>query len=238
MPTPSFHTTCTRNDVIAEGIHELEFAKPEGLTFEPGQFLLIDAPLIDNPEDIQPRAYSIASSPKDDHLLLVIKLLEGGRASTWVEKKLAPGDEVRLQCPFGKFMLNRETQKDYVLMCTSTGIAPFRSQLRSFLEEETTRKIDLFFGLLHERELFWKQELDAFTSQYEHFSYYLEASDPGPSWNGFTGFVQEHATEVIDDFTNKQIYLCGSPLMTKAVKQVATEQWGVPKEDVHMEGFI
>lgn len=237
MPTPSFHTICTRNDAIAEGIHELEFEKPEGMSFEAGQFLLIDVPLIDDAEDIQPRAYSIASSPDDESIVLVIKLVPDGRASTWVKEKLQPGDEVRIQCPFGKFVLHLENPKEIVMMCTSTGIAPFRSQLRSALQHED-RKIDLFFGLLSEKELFWKDELDQLAANYPNFSYYVECSQPTDAWDGYTGYVQEHAQEVIGDFSNKQIYLCGSPLMTKAVKETAMNDWGVAKEDIDMEGFI
>jgi NAD(P)H-flavin reductase len=165
----------------------------------------------------------------------VIKIVEGGRASTWFSQKLKAGDEVRIQCPLGNFMLDRENPKDFVFMCTATGIAPFISQLRTFLPQGETRKIDLFFGLLHERELFWKDELDELVSKYPNFSYYVESSEP---WDGYTGYVQEHAATVIDDFSNKQIYLCGSPIMTKAVKEVCMNDWNVPNEDIHMEGFI
>ena len=238
MPTPSFIVECTRNDIVAENIHELEFTKPDGLTFEPGQFLLIDVPLIDNPEDIQPRAYSIASSPNDDHLMLVIKLVGGGRASTWVKEGLKPGTEARIQCPFGKFILDANTQKEYVMMCTSTGIAPFRSQLRTILPGAEDRKIDLFFGLLNEKELFWEEELNSLAAQYSNFSYHVSAGDPSDEWEGFKGYVQQHASEVISDFSNKQIYICGAPIMAKAVKETALNDWGVPAEDVHMEGFI
>ena len=238
MPTPSYPVTCTASEVIAEKIYEVRFERPEGFDYEAGHFILFDVPLIDNAEDIQPRAYSIGSSPSDEELVFAIKLVPDGRMSTFLEKKLEPGMELRMQGPFGKFTLDRETEKDYVMMCTATGIAPFRSHLRTYLAEESTRKIDLFFGLLHERELFWKDELDQFAEDYENFSYYIEASEPSDDWDGFRGYVQQHAAEVIDDFSNKQIYLCGSPLMTKAVKEVAISDWGVPKEDVHMEGFI
>ncbi len=238
MPTPSFTFECLRSDIIADGIYEIEFTKPEGLSFEEGQFLLLDAPLIDNPEDVQPRAYSIASSPNDDTLLLVIKLVPDGRCSTWVKEKLKPGVSTRVQCPFGKFILDSDTKKEYVMMCTSTGIAPFRSQLRTILPKGETRKIDLFFGLLNEEELFWEEELKELAAQYPNFSYHISVGDSSSSWDGFKGFVQQHAAEVISDFSNKQIYICGAPIMTKAVKEEAINTWGVPENDVHMEGFI
>ncbi len=238
MPTPSFEVSCTRNELIAPGIYQLHLSKPSGFSFEAGHFVLLDVPLLDNPEDIQPRAYSIGSSPNDDELVFAIKLVPDGRMSAYLVEALKPGVTMRMQGPFGKFTLDRETSKDYLFMCTATGIAPFRSHLRTFLVEETDRKIDLFFGLLSEEELFWEDELKAFKDLYSHFNYHICASTPSPEWEGFKGYVQEQAESVISDFSHKQIYLCGSPLMTKAVKEVAIDTWNVPKEDVFMEGFI
>ena len=238
MPTPSFIFECIRNDIIADGIYELEFTKPEGLAFKEGQFLLLDAPLVDNPEDVQPRAYSIASSPNDDTLLLVIKLVPDGRWSNWVEKVVKKGTSTRVQCPFGKFLLNAESDKEYIMMCTSTGIAPFRSQLRTILPAGETRKIDLFFGVHNEKEMFWEDDLKELSDQYPNFSYHISIGEPSDAWEGFEGYVQEQASSIIDDFSNKQIYICGAPVMTKSVKEIALNEWGIPKEDVHMEGFI
>lgn len=238
MSTPSFTVECVRNDIIADGIYEIEFTKPEGLSFTEGQFLLLDVPLIDNSEDIQPRAYSIASSPNDETLLLVIKLVPNGRASAWVEKQLKPGVQTRAQCPLGKFLLNSESQKEYVMLCTSTGIAPFVSQLTTILPQGEDRKIDLFFGLLDEKELFWEEKIKKIADQYPNLSCHISIGDTSSTWDGFKGFVQQHAAEVIEDFSNKQIYICGAPIMTKAVKEEAINNWGVSVDDVHMEGFI
>jgi ferredoxin-NADP reductase len=238
MPTPSYTATCTKNEIIAEGIHDIRFTKPEGFSFEAGHFLLIDVPLLDNAQDIQPRAYSIASAPDDDEIVLAIKIVPNGRASNWIEQQLKPGMEVHIQGPFGKFLLDQDTDKEYVMMCTATGIAPFRSQLRTILPAGDTRKIDLFLGLLSSNELFWEDELKAFASDYPNFSYHICASEPVEGWDGFEGYVQEQAVSLISDFSKKQVYLCGSPLMTKAVKQTCITELGIPKEDIHMEGFI
>ncbi|MCA9370862.1 MAG: FAD-dependent oxidoreductase [Candidatus Peregrinibacteria bacterium] len=228
MSTPRFSVTCTRKELIAENIYEVAFAKPEGFSFTAGQFVLFDVPLLDNPEDIQPRAYSIGSAPKDDELVFAIKSVPNGRMTLFLENKMQKGTQLSLQGALGNFLLDRTTPKDYVFLCTATGIAPFRSYLRSYLAEETDRKIDLFFGLLRENELFWEDELKEFQKQYQHFNYYI----------CINRFVQDEAMSAISDFSNKQIYLCGSPLMTKAVKEIAISQWHVPKADVHMEGFI
>lgn len=236
MPTPSFEVQCTRKVEVACDIFEVAFTKPADLSFKAGQFVLFDVPLVADENDIQPRAYSIGSAPADDELVFAIKLVPDGRMSTYLTEKLEQGTTLRMQGPFGKFLLNRETTKDYVMMCTATGIAPFRSQLRTYIKEEQGRQIDLFFGLLNEKELFWEDELKAFKNEYDKFDYHVCAMEP--EGDMFKGFVQDQAKEVIADFSNKQMYLCGSPLMTKAVKEMAITEWGVPKEDVHMEGFI
>jgi len=238
MATLSYTTLCTKNEIIAEGIHQIHFTKPEGFTFEAGHFLLIDVPLLDDAADIQPRAYSIASAPDDEEIVLAIKIVPNGRASAWIEKQLTEGMEARIQGPFGKFTLDKNTKKEYVMMCTTTGIAPFRSQLRAILPTGDTRKIDLFFGLLSEKEMFWEDELKEFADTYPNFTYHVCASQPSENWDGFKGYVQQQAQSVISDFSNKQIYLCGSPLMTKAVKVTCVTELDIPKEDVHMEGFI
>ena len=238
MPIPSYTVTCTKNKIIADGIHEIHFTKPKDFHFEPGHFLLMDVPLLDDPKDIQPRAYSIASAPSDEEIILAIKMVPNGRASMWIEKQLTSGMEVHIQGPFGKFLLDTVTKKEYIMMCTATGIAPFRSQLRTILPAGDTRKIDLFFGLLSSKELFWEEELQQLTMDYPNFSYHICASEPEKDFTGFTGYVQELAKNTISDFSNKQVYLCGSPLMTKAVKDVCIKDFGIPKEDVHMEGFM
>jgi ferredoxin-NADP reductase len=75
-----FTTTCLSKRRIAPGVYELRFKKPETLAFIAGQFLLFDVPLAGKPDDIQPRAYSIASTPTENDLLFVIKLVPNGRA--------------------------------------------------------------------------------------------------------------------------------------------------------------
>lgn len=237
MPTPRHQVTCTRHELIAENIYEVAFTKPEDFTFEAGQFVLFDVPLIDKPEDVQPRAYSIGSSPNDDELVFAIKLVPNGRMSTFLVQVMKVGTELSMQGPLGNFTLDRATEKDYVFMCTATGIAPFRSYLRTYLEEETTRKIDLFFGLVNESEIFWKEDLDSYVDQYANFTYHFCGSEPERA-DMYDGYVQAKAGELFSDFSNKQIYLCGSPNMTKSVKELAINEWKVPKEDVHMEGFI
>lgn len=238
MPTPTLQTTCLRNSRIARDIYEFVLEKPADFTFQPGQFFLFSVPLVENLADIQPRAFSIASSPDESELLFVAKMKEGGRASRWILELLKPETTVSIQGPMGFFLLDRETSKDYLFICTSTGVAPFRSMIRDVLLAGDKRRIDLVFGARAEDDLFWMEELTTLTKQYENFFLHLALSNPSEQWKGHRGRVQTLVPQIVRDFSEKCVYVCGSPDMTKEVKGLCIEQWGVLKEDLHVEGYI
>jgi NAD(P)H-flavin reductase len=238
MTTPIHSIVCTKNELIARDIYECRFTKPEGFTFTPGQFVLLNVPLVDDETDIQPRAFSIASSPDEEELIFVIKMIEGGRAGQWIKEKLEAGVVIEMMGPFGVFTLNSESNKDYLMICTCTGIAPYRSQLLTILPKGESRRIDLVFGVRNEENLFWKEEFEELARTYENFSVYIVLSRPSDEWKGHRGHVQEVIPQIISDFTHKNVMVCGNPDMTKEVKELCVEEWGVDKQDIHMEGYI
>jgi NAD(P)H-flavin reductase len=238
MPVPSHIVSCTKNVLIAREIYDFRFTRPKEMTFKPGQFVLFDVGLIENPADIQTRALSIASHPSEDELIFVAKMKEGGRASRWIMEKLQVGDTVRMQGPFGNFLLDQTTPKEYLFIATSTGVAPFRSQIMDMLRRGDTRRIDLVYGVRSEEDVFWKDELTALTQKYDNFFLHIALSKPSDSWKGHVGRVQTLVPMIVKDFSNKCVYVCGSPDMTKELKQTCLEQWGIQKGDLHVEGYI
>ncbi len=237
-PLKSYTVICTKNEIIARGVHEVRLSKPEGFTFKPGQFIMIDVPLLDNPEDIQPRAYSIASTPDEEEIILVIRIKEGGRAGEWISKALKSGMETIIQGPLGIFGVNEETEKNYFFLCTGVGSAPFRSLTKSLLKGGEKRRIDMVMGVLSEEDIFWKETFDTLAEEYENFTFQLVLSKPSDTWEGAQGYVQAVASELIPDLSSKSIYACGNPNMAKEAKELCANGWNVPKEDFHMEGYI
>jgi NAD(P)H-flavin reductase len=241
VPTPSFTTTCTQNKKLCHDVWELKFAMPEGekFIFKAGQFVLWDVPLCDHPEDIQPRAYSIASPPREENeLTFVIRYKQDGRCSKWIDEVLKVGDQVRMQGPLGNFTLNTETDKDYIFVGTGTGIAPYMSHLKYALQDQKdTRPMHLFFGVRHEEDLFWVDEFKALDDQYENFTMHLSISQPSDAWDGLKGRVTDIMPTVITDFSRVNAYICGNPAMVKDVKEWLMTN-GVEKSDLHQEGYV
>jgi NAD(P)H-flavin reductase len=238
MPLPSFTIRCTQNTCIAHDIHEIRFTKPEGFTFRAGQYVMIDFPLIEKLDDIQPRAYSIASSPEEEDLLFVIKMVENGRASRWITEKLKPGDELRMQGPLGVFCVDAQSPKDLLFVCTSTGNAPFRSMALHALLSGEKRKMDLVFGVRNAEDLFWMEEFEKLAKEYPHFHFHPVLSRADDAWHGMKGHVQDVLPEIAPDFANVKMYICGNPAMTTELKKLCLEQWGMEKKDVKVEGFV
>ncbi len=228
--------TCIRRHSIARDIVELTVTKPEGFSFKPGQFILFDVPLAGHPDDVQTRAFSIASAPHERELLFVFKLKEGGRASAWVQT-LQQGQAITFKGPFGMFTL-RDDPADVVMLCTSTGVAPFHSMLADALARHDQRRFDLVFGVRNEEDLFWLEALRSLAAQMSSFFVHVVLSQPSPEWAGHKGRIQTVVQSLVPDLLTRKIYVCGNPAMTDEVKKLCLEQWGIEKQNLHVEGYI
>ncbi len=127
-------------------------------------------------EPLQPRLYSIASSPlvtpQQIHLTVdAVRYDIAGRkrlgvASTFLADRLKPGTSVKvyLQKAHG-FALPNDGSTPIVMVGPGTGIAPFRSFLWQRKASRAKGKVWLFFGHQHEAtDFFYREELDAFLS--------------------------------------------------------------------------
>ncbi|MDD5623854.1 MAG: FAD-binding oxidoreductase [Candidatus Peribacteraceae bacterium] len=236
MPVPTHTVRCTRHKKIATAVFEFALEKPKGFTFQAGQFVLFQVPLAGNPQDIQPRAFSIAASPEEGELLFVAKIKEGGRAGRWISEALRVGSAVSFQGPLGAFLLDAKTQKDCLFIATCTGVAPLRSQIVSALTRGDTRRMDLLFGVRSEENMFWKNDFEDLAKRHPNFHVHFALSQPSGAWTGLKGHIQDVLSQAVPDFARRSIYICGNTEMTKEVKALCLAA-GTPKEEVHMEGY-
>ncbi len=237
MVIPSYSTRCTKKELVAPNVYELKLEKPQGLTFKPGQFVLFDVPLIGNPTDIQPRACSIASTPDEQELLFVVKLKAGGRMSEWIVRSLTVGSVITMKGPFGLFTL-KPTDHDILFAATGAGIAPFRSQILDALTHGDTRTMHLFFGVRTRQDLFWHEEFESLEKRFTNFHLHYCLSGNDPNWTGESGRIQNFLPAMIQHRDKTDLYVCGAPEMVSDMKKLALETWGIPKANVHAEGYI
>ncbi len=204
------------------------------MKFKTGQFVMIHVPGGEKPAK---RAYSLASSEKiDNKFSLIIKLVPGGVASSYIEK-LKAGEKMEVSGPFGKCFFKTPAPKQVVFVCTGAGLSQHMSMLESEGPNYPDTQFRVLLGVWNEQEIFYREELEAMKKKLKDFKYEYVLDKGGPDWKGKTGFV----TNFLEDFNYKNVdtmfYLCGNPAMIKSVKEHLIDQNGFPKEKIVQESF-
>ena len=224
-----FTTTLLKKKDIARNVVELQFSKPDELSFVAGQFFQF---LIPSPQKETPRSYSAASIPNDSHLMFCVKLLENGLGSDHF-RHMNVGDSIEIKGPLGRFILNDEAPK-HTFVATGAGLAPILPMIRQELKINKSRKpINLLFGVRHDEDIFWQAELAQLSEEHPNFTTNICLSQPSETWTGTHGRVTEHL-EPID--TDAHFYLCGSGQMVMEVRALIA-QAGVKADQIHFEIF-
>ena len=151
----------------------IEVPELSSFDFEPGQFVTLDLPIHEKPNK-RWRSYSIASWPDGSNVFeLVIVLLEGGAGTTWLFNNVEVGSELVLRGPQGVFTLDEENySKDLFLICTGTGIAPFRSMAQYiYLKNIQHENIYILFGCRTQKDLLYHNELCELQAKIPKFLY-------------------------------------------------------------------
>ena len=144
----------------------------EKFDFKPGQFVTLDLPIHEKPNK-RWRSYSIASWPDGTNVFeLVIVHLEGGLGTTWLFQNAQVGTTLTLRGPQGVFTLPDPIDRDLFMICTGTGIAPFRSMTHHLLNNNIPHKnIYLIFGCRKFGDALYAPELKELARKVPSFQY-------------------------------------------------------------------
>ena len=164
-----------------------------------------------------------------------------GAGSSYVFS-LKPGDKVTAIGPFGSFHV-KPTQREMVYIGGGAGMAPLRAHLTHLFEtEKTHRKVSFWYGARSKQEIYYQEYFNELAERYPNLSFHLALSSPLPedAWTGLAGFIHEVVREqYLSGHSNPQnveYYLCGPPMMIKAVTKMLAEL-GVPTDHVAFDEF-
>jgi len=196
------------------------------------------------------RAYSMANYPDEKGIIKFnIRIaspppgmdVPPGVMSSWTFN-LKPGDKVKVFGPFGEFFA-KETQAEMVFVGGGAGMAPMRSHIfDQLLRIHTDRKITFWYGARSLKEMFYVDEFDALADKYDNFEWHVALSDPLPEddWDGDTGFIHnvlyENYLKSHDAPEDCEYYMCGPPMMNKAVIDMLLDL-GVEPENIALDDF-
>jgi ferredoxin-NADP reductase/ferredoxin len=240
---PDEATTLLRHEVVVESYRPLNatvaevrfFVQSAEFAFRPGQYMLFDIPRAGKAVR---RSYSVSTPPSDKrHFEVCVRAVPGGWGSNYIHR-MRPGNVLKVEGPYGKFVLNEESGKDILMIATGTGMAPIKSMMMHLLDKASARRVRVIFGVRHEDDLFYTDLLRGLKAKHPAFSYDITLSQPGPTWGGRRGRV----TQVIDDTVrpeqaaSTEVYLCGSRKMIEDSK-ARLRALGFSPDALHHENF-
>ena len=174
--------------------------------------------------DYQSREYSIYSSENDPNLEVLVKEIDNGYFTPKL-RKLKAGDLVEVHGPFGKFGMEASEARTgkFVFIASGTGIAPFRSMVRTYPGIDYT----LIHGVRYAKESYDRD-------QYAPDRYILCTSrdEEGTYQGRLTGYLINCTFEPQTHF-----YLCGNSDMIFDALEILKEK-GFERDQIHCEVYF
>ncbi len=211
----------------------IEVPELDSFDFIPGQFVTLDLPIHEKANK-RWRSYSIASWPDGSNIFeLIIVLDKHGAGTNYIFHDVMVGTELVFRGPQGVYTLKEPLDKDLYLICTGTGIAPFRSMLHHIKDHPIPhKKITLIFGCRTKDNLLYYEEMKMLETAIDGFTYIPVLSRE--QWEGRTGYVHPIYQEMCADKKPASFMLCGWRGMIDEAKEKIVAMGYEPK-DIHVE---
>lgn len=224
---------------LTHDIREFRFVSSEDANFLPGQYAMIDLPGLESS-----RAYSVSNTGNANcEWHFQVRRVQHGKGSHILFDKLAVGDEIALDGPYGLAYLRTERARDLVCVAGGSGLAPMVSIARGAAEAGLlgTRTLHFFYGARTPRDVCGEDMLRVFEGFGDSIRYIPVVSLPCDEgrWEGPTGYVHDQLAHVLPkDFSNYEFYFAGPPAMTQALQELLMVGHKVPFEQIHFDRFF
>ena len=212
----------------------------ERLPFHAGQYL--DVLL----EGGRRRSFSIASPPHDSELIeLHVRRVSGGGFTERLfagggdaqHPPLAVGSLLRIEGPVGQFSY-REGAGPVLMIAGGTGFAPLKSMLRHVLETGIRRKIHLYWGGRHTRDIYEHARIIEWMRRFPQLSFSAVLSQASTAEAAHTrvGWVHEAVLADHADLAHFEVYAAGPPAMIEAIR-ASFPRHGLSLERLYFDSF-
>jgi NAD(P)H-flavin reductase len=196
----------------------------------------------------RPRSYSFALDPEqenpDEHTFF-IRLVHGGKLSSWLAEDDRTGEHVIISGPMGKFGID-DTNKTMVCIAGGSGMSAIHAIVQQACREQRERDCYFFYGARTQSDLYLVDELKEMERQWNsNFTFKFipvlseEAEDS--DWDGPRGFVtqyfkDEYLDKGVVSADNIRAFFCGPPPMIDHGVEVL-EKAGLASEDIRYDKF-
>ena len=169
--------------------------------------------------------FSLSKPPENDRLRLTVKAL--GEGSSRVQR-VAVGTWVIAEGPYGAMTAARRTRRDVLLIAGGVGITPLRALFET-LPLRRGQDMQLLYRARNAQQLLFREELEQIARRRGARLRYLLGPDPDC-------LSADALRDLIPNLRGRDVYLCGPPPMTDAVR-AALREVGLPPAQLHEERF-
>ena len=219
---------------ITHDIREFRFRVDGPDAFRPGQYALLYLPGVEGG-----RPYSMSNLPGRGEWHFQIRRVPGGAATGHLFDRLAPGDVIDIDGPYGQAWLREDSPRDILLMAGGSGLSPMVSIARGAAAAGMLdgREMHFFYGCRTPDDLFEPGRLDPQLDGRMNFMAALSDPPAGGDWTGRTGFIHDVVqAEMHERLKDLEIYFAGPAVMASAIQKMAYEL-GVPADQLHFDEF-
>lgn len=226
--------------IVAVNTMALFFQKPKNFYFKAGQFAEFSLYNRYHADiDQISRAFSIASSPEETELMIVFRLRNTVFKN--ILKNIKVGEEIKMDGPYGSFVLHEDSSCESIFLAGGIGIAPIRSILINSMLKNTSRKIFLFYSNKHLEDAAFFEELKFLQNKDSGYKFIPTMTSLEKSkklWIGDVGRIQKSLLiKYIPNIKKAIYYLCGSSDMVASLKTVL-EKMGIDEDNIRIEEFL
>jgi NAD(P)H-flavin reductase len=209
---------------VSEDYYIIRLKKPEGLVWRPGEHAIFSLPH-KNVEGKKTRAFSIASTSKEENILLGTRT---GKAVSSFKQNLIDmkqGEKVLMRGPFGWFVQQDDTTPS-VLISLGVGVTPMRALLKEFSENGN---INVDFIYSSTSTFLFEEEINQMINANENFDI------------TYAKTIEETNEAVIDAQkkygNNAYYYIGGSQNGIKAITKLLKSK-GIKRKKIIHDPFI
>jgi toluene monooxygenase electron transfer component len=231
---------------LVRDVMEFELALSAPMTFEAGQFVVLETPAIAGG-----RAYSMVNYERGtERLRLVVKELPGGKLSQWLFGADRTGAELAVFGPLGRATFHPEEGKDILCIAGGSGIAGMmaiaeRAVREGYFQE---RFGHVFFGVRTLADAFYMDELARLvtaaggklqvTLALSHDAVTAETHPQHPGIRLAAGLVGEVMSRTMAaQYANTVAFTAGPPIMVDSVLRHLVYEAKIPRAFIRYDKF-
>lgn len=228
----------------------ITFEVPQNLrrefNYKQGQYLNVRF-LFDD-QDVR-RSYSIINAPSEENpnLEILVKRLENGKVSTYLNQHLKEGDVIDVLSPDGHFYTHyhASNKKTYVGLAAGSGISPVLSNIKEALYQEPDSSAYLFFSNKSYNDIILRETIDALVGQFAGRLQvvYLLSRDKHLEGELFEGRISAQKLDLLfERFADIPVeettyFICGPSEMIKDISAYLKNDRKVPSLQIMYEYY-